>query len=72
MSNEKERQDEALDQEALEQVSGGVQAGQILMSEWWDEFGNHYVKDSTGKVHIYKPSGEEITASEKPKKKTYL
>ena len=72
MSKEKELQAETLDQEALDQAAGGVQAGKLYKTEWSDEFGNHYRQDSTGKVHVYRPDGTEINPPAQPQKKTWL
>lgn len=72
MSKEKENRTAELGQETLDQVSGGIQAGQIMATEWWDEFGNHYVKDSSGKVRVYRPDGTEINPPQKTQKRTWL
>ena len=72
MSKEKGPQAEALDQEALDQVSGGIQAGQIRKTDWRDEFGNRHVIDSAGKEHVYRPDGTEIDPPAQPQKRTWL
>ena len=72
MRKEKEPEAEALDQEALDQVSGGIQAGPITTTEWRDELGNRHVIDSAGKEHVYRPDGTEINPPAQPKKRTWL
>ena len=72
MSKEKESRTAELNQEALNQVSGGVQAGLARITEYWDEFHNHHVIDSAGKEHIYLPDGTEITGTTTTQKRPIL
>ena len=72
MCQEKEPQATALDLSDLDTISGGVQAGLAIITEYWDEFHNHHVIDSAGKEHIYLPDGTEITGTTTTKKRPIL
>lgn len=52
MENDKNMDiDPEVKDEALDSVSGGIQAGPIVRDSFVDEFGNRYVRDENGDVH---------------------
>ena len=57
----------SLEQDALEQVSGGIQAGSQMTKPWvLDEFGNE-IHTYRGTVTVYRPDGTDITPGKEQK-----
>ena len=48
-----------LNDEELDEVSGGIQAGRIIRESYVDEFGNRYVRDKNGEYRREDQMGKE-------------